>query len=82
MTDKIYCSQCAYCVPSTVYIAEVEKMRYAKCHHPAASGTNKSDRFVSPLLDVPPEPFYCSTMRSTECGEDAKLFELHQEAAA
>lgn len=79
--DKKYCSQCAYCVPSTLHIAEPDKFRFAKCSHPSASQDSKGDEFVSALLDVGPQQYYCSSMRLGTCGADASLFQVHAEAA-
>lgn len=70
-----YCVDCQFLVIDPKR-TENDALEFAVCGHPAAQKHPKSDRFVSPVFDTPPEQKYASIFRAFgECGEDAKLFE-------
>ncbi len=69
MTDRIYCEDCRFILRST-------DLAYSRCGNPKAESSSV-DRFTARACDTKP---YCSTMRATDCGHGAKLFEPAPEA--
>ena len=76
MTDAIKkCSDCKHAAPSEMgpTAATPDIWDYAKCHHPES--LLKDDGSKWHLGQPTEKSHYCSTMRISTCGKDAKLFE-------
>lgn len=72
-----FCKDCKFITYNTIYKEDSRfRMEYAQCGHPTSIDV-KTD-LVSGLTTS--TKYYCSTMRSHDCGKDAKLFEEREGA--